>query len=192
MSTDSTQNSAEATADADALAQAAEAIADAASSANAEGEGSVAKLQAERDQFFENWKRTMAELDNYRRRVSREIEQAARFSAQPVIHDILPALDNLQRTIQAAEQSANVENLLIGLRMVMKQFDEIFAKHHAVPIDAVGQPFDPNLHSALTQVPTAEHPPMTVLQEIERGYRMHDRVVRPARVIVSCAPPEAG
>lgn len=191
MSTESTQNSA----DAEAVAQAAEAIADAAAGANAaggSGDSSVSKLQAERDQFFENWKRTMAELDNYRRRVSREIEQAAKFSVQPLVHDILPALDNLQRTIQAAEQSGNIENLLAGLRMVMKQFDEIFAKHHAVPIDAVGQPFDPNLHSALTQVPTAEHPPMTVLQEVERGYRMHDRVVRPARVVVSCAPPEAG
>lgn len=192
MSTDSTQNSAEATADADALAQAAEAIADADSGLKSGGADSVSKLQAERDQFFENWKRTMAELDNYRRRVAREIEQAAKFSVQPLVHDILPALDNLQRTIQAAEQSGNIDNLLTGLRMVTKQFDEIFAKHHAVPINAVGQPFDPNLHSALTQVPTAEHPPMTVLQEIERGYRMHDRVVRPARVIVSCAPPEAG
>ena len=84
-----------------------------------------------------------------------------------------------------------MQTLLDGIRMVAQQFRDILKAHSAEPIDALGKPFDPNLHEALTQIPSAEHEPMTVLQVVEMGYRLHDRVVRPARVIVSCAPPEA-
>ena len=81
--------------------------------------------------------------------------------------------------------------LLNGIKMVSQQFRDTLKAHAAEPIDALGKPFDPNLHEALTQIPSAEHEPMTVLQVVEMGYRLHDRVVRPARVIVSCAPPNA-
>ena len=102
----------------------------------------------------------------------------------------MPALDNLDRAIQAAEQTGDVENLLEGIRMVSQQLADTLKNHAAEPIHAEGQTFDPNLHAAMSQVSTSEYPPMTVLQVVESGYVMHDRVVRPARVIVSCVPEE--
>ena len=134
--------------------------------------------------------RAIAELENFRRRVQREAEQAARYSSLPLIRELLPAMDNINRTIQAAEQTGKIEDLIQGLQMIVAQVDQVFASHSAKPIVAVGETFDPNLHEALQQVPTNEHPPMTVIQELERGYILHDRVIRPTKVLVACALPE--
>lgn len=143
---------------------------------------------AERDANMQNWLRSQADLDNYRKRIAKEMEQDQRYRALPLTRDLLPALDNLHRTLDAARTSADLEKLVQGVQMVIKQFDDIFAKHSIVAIDAVGKPFDANVHQAIQQVPTADKPPMTVLNELERGYLLHDRVVRPSTVIVSSAP----
>lgn len=191
--------SAEVEATAEAVAEAAEAIAGAESDDSVQQEeagggnseaGDASNLQAERDQYFETMKRAQAELENFRRRAQRESELSARYSSLPLIRDLLPALDNLGRTIQAAEQTGNIADLIQGLQMIVSQFDQIFGTHSAKPIEAVGETFDPNLHEALQQVPTKEHPPMTIIQELERGYVMHDRVIRPSKVIVASAAPE--
>ena len=93
--------------------------------------------------------------------------------------------------VAAAESTKNADELIRGVQMVLKQFEDVFAKHAAVPIEAVGQPFDPNIHEAIQQMPSAEHPPMTVIAEAERGWRLHDRVLRPSKVVVASAPPES-
>ena len=146
-------------------------------------EATVAELQ---DQLL----RGQAELENFRRRSSRESMESLKYQSLPVVRDLLPVMDNLHRAIQAAEQTGDVGNLLEGIRMVSGQLSETLKSHAAQPIAAEGEAFDPNLHEALSQVPTPEHPPMTVIQVVETGYKMHDRVVRPAKVIVSCTPPE--
>ncbi|MBW3539567.1 MAG: nucleotide exchange factor GrpE [Planctomycetes bacterium] len=151
---------------------------------------SLETVQAERDELRERWLRAEAELDNYRKRVRREAEEASRYRALPLVADLVPALDNLDLTIAAAAETGNVEQLLQGVQMVASQFGEVLARHGAKPIESVGKPFDPNVHEALRQVASAEHPPMTVVQEFQRGYRLHDRVVRPSRVAVSSGPPE--
>lgn len=140
---------------------------------------------AERDSFSQKWLLAVADLDNYRRRVQKEAEQERRFAVLPLARDLLPALDNLQRALEAARNGGDVNQLAQGVQMVSKQFDDILARHSVVPIAAVDQPFDPNLHQALQQRPAPGKPPMTVLAECERGYTIHDRVVRPATVIVS-------
>ena len=145
---------------------------------------------AERDALMQKWLLAVADLDNYRRRVQKEAEQERRYAGLPLARDILPALDNLHRALDAARNGGEVNQLVQGVQMVAKQFDEVLAKHAVVPINAAGKPFDPNLHQALQQVPTPDKPPMTVLAECERGYTMHDRVVRPSTVIVSAPPPE--
>lgn len=176
---------------ADAVTEAADAIASDSDSANGDSEpAGTDDVAAERDQYFDLWKRTQAELENFRKRSQRELELAFRYSNVPLIRELLPALDNLNRSIQAAEQTGNVEELLQGLRMILAQFDQVFGNHSATPIKAVGEPFDPNLHEALQQIPTDEHPPMTILQEVERGYVLHDRVIRPSKVLVASAPPQ--
>jgi len=146
---------------------------------------------AERDAHHERWQRTLADWDNFRKRAAKEAEQERLYSLMPLIRDLLPGLDNLQRALQAAEQGGDIEQLVQGVQMVFQQFHDVLAKYHIEVIPAVGQPFDPNLHEAVQQMPSNEHPPMTVLHEVERGYRLHDRIVRPSKVIVSSAAPQA-
>jgi len=147
--------------------------------------------QAKIDELQNRIIRMQADAENFRRRIQREQDEARRFESLRLVRDLLPGLDGLNRAISSAEQTGDMQTLLDGIKMVAQQFRDTLKAHAAEPIEALGQPFDPNLHEALTQIPSAEHPPMTVLQVVEMGYRMHDRVVRPARVIVSSAPPEA-
>ncbi len=164
----------------DVAAAVAEAVA-----SNDSADAVFAALQNERDQFFESWKRVQAEFENFRKRQQREAEQSAKYAALPVIRDILPGLDNLRRSLEAAQKGGKLEDLTKGVEMTLKQFEEILARNDAKAIAGVGLPFDPNMHEAITQMPSADHPPMTVLMEVERGYVLHDRVVRPSKVIVS-------
>jgi len=170
---------------------AADAVAAALAEDGASPLANVTAMQAKCDELQDRLIRTQAEMENFRRRIHREQDEARRYESLRLVRDILPGLDGLNRAITSAEQTGDLQNLLDGIRMVSQQFRDILKTHAAEPIDAMGKPFDPNLHEALTQIPTADHPPMTVLQVVEMGYRLHDRVVRPARVIVSCAPPEA-
>lgn len=146
----------------------------------------AAEAGAARDQAL----RAHAELDNYRKRTQRELADERRYAALPIVRDLLPALDNLQRAIDAGENVEDLSAMLQGVQMVAQQIAEVLARHGASPIAAVDQPFDPNLHEAIQQMPSADHPPMTVIDEAERGYTLHDRVIRPSKVIVSVAPDE--
>jgi molecular chaperone GrpE len=149
----------------------------------------AAKLREANAELNDRVLRIQAELENFRRRTQREAADALKYQALPVIRDLLPGIDNLQRAIDAAEQSGDTQNLIDGIRMVAGQFHDVLKRHSAEQMNPEGQSFDPNLHEALSQVPSADHEPMTIMQVIEPGYRIHDRVVRPARVIVSCTPP---
>lgn len=147
-------------------------------------------LRAENAELKDRILRSQAELENFRRRSQKEALDAMKYSSLPVIRDLLPGIDNLERALSAAEQSGDTQNLIEGIKMVVNQFVEALKSHSALPIQPEGEPFDPNLHQALSQIPSADHEPMTVLQVIESGYKIHDRVIRPAKVMVSCAPPE--
>jgi len=153
-------------------------------------EEQVQLLSAERDSLMQKWLLAVADLENYRRRVQKEFEQERRFAALPLARDLLPALDNLHRALEAARNGGDVKQLVQGVQMVARQFDDILGRHSVVPIAAAGQPFDPNLHQAIQQLPAPDKPPMTVLNECERGYKMHDRVIRPSSVIVSAPTSE--
>ena len=142
-------------------------------------------VQAERDDYMDKWARAQADLQNYRKRMQREMEEDRKFAVVPLVKAFLPALDNLQRAVQAAATSKKADDLITGVEMVVRQFEAALASVGVETIDAVGQPFDPNLHEAITQAPSADHPPMTVLQDVERGYVLNDRVIRPTKVIVS-------
>ena len=133
--------------------------------------------------------RAQAELENYRKRARRELDEERRFANVPLVRDLLPVMDNVQRAIAAAEKTPNAANLLDGFRMVSQAFDSALSRHHVQRIDALHQPFDPAYHEAISQQPSAEHPPNTVIMIVQDGFTLHDRVVRPAQVIVSAAPP---
>lgn len=142
---------------------------------------------AERDQYKDNWARSKADLDNFRKRVYREMDDERKYQSLPLLKSLLPAFDGLDRAVFAASKSKNFDDLLNGVQMTVKQIDSALTGHGAKAIVAEGQPFDPNLHEAISQFPTADYPPMTVLNDVERGYLLHDRVVRPSKVIVTVA-----
>jgi molecular chaperone GrpE len=140
----------------------------------------------ERDQFLDLLKRTQADFENYQKRNQREREQERRYAHLPLALDLLPVIDNLERAMAAAKQANESGPLVQGVNMVHAQFLDLLKRHQVTPIDAEGKQFDPNLHQAVMQQPaSAEHPPNTVLKVVENGYKIHDRVLRPARVIVA-------
>ena len=96
----------------------------------------------------------------------------------------------MNRAIEAAQQDGRSDSLLEGFELVVRQMEETLKRYHCRKIDAVGKPFDPHLHEAILQQPSSEHPHGTVTQEIQTGFQLHDRVVRPSRVIVSTAKTE--
>ncbi|MCA9080256.1 MAG: nucleotide exchange factor GrpE [Planctomycetaceae bacterium] len=150
---------------------------------------------AEKCENWDRFLRSQAELENYRKRTQRERDEERRYAALPVVRDLIGVLDNLQRAVDACRQTSPEADspaggLLQGVEMVLAQTEEVLGRHGVKTIAALGQPFDPQYHEALQQVPTDEHPPMTVINEYERGYSLHDRVVRPSKVIVSVAPPQ--
>ncbi len=140
---------------------------------------------AERDDFKDKWARARADLENYRRRMQREMEEDRKYAALPLLKAVLPGLDGLHLALRAAAAAKDADQLITGVEMVARQFEAAFAAAGIEAITSVGEPFDPNRHEAISQRPSAEHPPMTVLDEVERGYTLHERVVRPSKVIVS-------
>lgn len=145
-------------------------------------------LRTERDKYLEMAKRARADFENYQKRVARDWETDRKYAAQPMIADLIPALDNLDRALESAKGKPDATGVVAGVELVRKQFETILAKHGVSPIRPGFETFDPNQHEAMMQQPTAEHPPMTVLQTVQPGYKFHDRVVRPAQVIVAAAP----
>jgi molecular chaperone GrpE len=144
---------------------------------------------AERDQYKDKWARAMADLDNFRKRVYREMDDERKYQSLPLLKSLLPVFDGLDRAVFAAAQSKNFDDLLNGVQLTVKQLESALAGHGVKPIVSLGQPFDPNVHEAISQAPSADHPPMTVLNDVERGYTLHDRVIRPSKVIVTIAAP---
>lgn len=156
------------------------------------GESLESRLEAvttERDDFKDKWARARADLENYRKRIQKEMEEDRKYAALPLLRGLLPALDGLDRALKSAKVSKNADELIAGLELVVKQFEAALSSVGVQAMSAAGQPFDPHRHEAIQQVATADAPPMTVLEDVERGYLLHDRVVRPSKVIVATAPP---
>jgi len=133
--------------------------------------------------------RLHAEMQNLRNRTSREIADERKYSALPILRELLPVIDNIDRAIEAAAKAGEVENLLEGFRLVRQQLGTILTRHDCTPIDPTGQAFNPNFHEAILQQPSPDVPAGTVIMVTQTGYQLYDRVVRPAQVIISSGPP---
>ncbi|MBR5710155.1 MAG: nucleotide exchange factor GrpE [Thermoguttaceae bacterium] len=162
-----------------------------------EAEDELSALKKELAEAKDKTLRTFAELENFRKRSARTLQDELKYANMSLIRDMLPVMDNLLRAIEAAEKQDQAgelteqgKALLDGVKMVVEQFNTVLAKHNCTPIEAVNQPFDPNFHQAITQMPSADVAPNTVLMETQKGYVLHDRVVRPSQVIVSCEAPK--
>jgi molecular chaperone GrpE len=132
--------------------------------------------------------RAQAELENVRRRMRREMEDERRFAAGELLRDLFPALDNLQRAVDAASKTEGGAGLAEGVTMVLQQITQALEHHGCRRIPTVGEAFDPHVHQAITQQPSDTQPAGTILLEAQSGYQLHDRVLRPAQVIVSSGP----
>src|SRR6516165_210360 len=141
----------------------------------------------ERDQFLSLLQRTQADFENYQKRNQREREQERRYWHGGLASDLLPVIDNLDRAMTAAKQANESGPLVQGVGLVQTQLLDMLKRHGITPIDALGKPFDPNLHPAVMQQPSADYPPNTVTQVLQQGFMIHDRVLRPASVMVSAA-----
>jgi len=155
-----------------------------------EGDREIDRLHADLEEAKDRALRSQAELENYRKRVARQMEEERRYANVSLIRDLLPVWDNMGRAIEAAEKTHETASLLEGFKMVAAQLETVLERHHCVKIDALEKPFDPNLHDAICQQPSDEHPVNTVLQVTQTGFRLHDRVIRPSQVIVSTAVPQ--
>ncbi|MBF4509241.1 MAG: nucleotide exchange factor GrpE [Aeromicrobium sp.] len=154
-------------------------------------EGELETARAEAAAHLETAQRVQAEFDNYRRRVARDAEDAAKRAGQRVITELLPALDNLERALAHVEAGGDGAELTDGVRMVLEQVLDVFGKEGVERIDPVGAAFDPNEHQAVGQAERADVPEGTVVEMFQCGYRMHGRVLRPAMVVVSTGGPRA-
>jgi molecular chaperone GrpE len=147
----------------------------------------IAQLTKERDDYRDQALRSRADFANYQKRAKQLADADRAYAVGSLAKDLLDPLDNLSRAIDALRASG-AEGITAGLDMVQKQLLEVLAKHGVEPITALGEPFDPNLHEALVQQPTADHPEGTVVGELSKGYRIRDRVLRPSKVAVSSRP----
>jgi molecular chaperone GrpE len=146
------------------------------------------QMQAERDALQDQLLRTVADMQNLRKRMQQESQQIRLFATEDLVRELLPVLDNFERTIAAGEQGASVATLLEGVRAVDRQLRNALERRNIKRIEAHGQAFDPDLHEAIATDESEDHPEGTVTLEIEPGYKMAERVIRPARVRVARKP----
>ncbi len=136
---------------------------------------------------YDRFLRQAAELENFKKRALRERDEFVRFANEALIKDLLPVVDNLERAIAHASGGGNGKPLVEGVEMVLKGLLDVLAKHGVTQISAAGQFFDPAKHEAMAQVESTDHEPNTVVEELHKGYMLHDRLLRPALVSVAKA-----
>jgi molecular chaperone GrpE len=142
-----------------------------------------------RDEYLDLLQRTRAEFENYQKRARRDLDEERRYALAPLARELLPVLDNLQRALRTARRESEQDPLTEGVGMVESQLLDVLRRFGVTPTTALGRSFDPMLDEAVAQEPGAEAAPGTVVRVLEPGYRLHERVLRPARVVVAAPPP---
>lgn len=141
----------------------------------------------EAEESYDRLLRVSAEFENYKKRTAREMADFKKYANQSLLRELLPAIDSLELAIKAAaEASDNTDACLLdGVELTRKEILKVFENFHVEPIDALGKPFDPNFHEAVMREESDEHPENTVVNELQKGYLMHDRLLRPSMVVVA-------
>ncbi len=159
-----------------------------ASTEGSEPEDALAVAQAEVAKLKDMMVREQAETQNVRKRVQRDVENARKFALEKFVGELLPIMDNLERAMAAAGEEEAVKPVLEGVELTYKTFVDTLAKFNVTQIDPVGEPFDANFHQAMTMVPNPDMEPNSVMDVMQKGYTLNERLVRPAMVVVSKAP----
>lgn len=129
--------------------------------------------------------RGRAELENLRKRLHKEMQEALKYAIEPFLKEFLPSIDNLERALDAAKSSHNVEALVEGVTLTLNEIRKVLAKHGIKEVESLGRSFDPRVHEALERLETDEVPNGHISREYQKGYLLHDRLIRPAKVAVS-------
>jgi len=149
----------------------------------------VEDLQAEREDQQAKLERVLADYQNYQKRARRDLAQAREYANEELMKAMLTILDDMERALEAGRADHNADApLLTGMQLVHDNALATLGKFGLKAIDALGQPFDPEQHAAMMQQPTADHPPQTVVNEVQKGYRLKGRTLRPSGVVVAAAP----
>jgi molecular chaperone GrpE len=129
--------------------------------------------------------RMQAEMENLRKRLQREVDKSRKFALERIMKDLLQVRDSMERGLEMADASATVESLIEGEELTLKMLVKVMEEHGLEVVDPAGEPFDPELHEAMTVIPSKDVAENTVLEVLQKGFKLHDRLIRPARVIVS-------
>jgi len=149
------------------------------------------KLKKEKEDYYDRLLRASAELDNYKKRVDREKSELRKYANESLTSELLSVVDNLERAISiSTEGPTSAESILQGVEMTLKEILKILEKFHVKPIESLGETFDPRFHQAVGQEESHESPANTITKELQKGYMIHDRLLRPSMVIVSKGEPE--
>lgn len=157
----------------------------------------LGEVEAERDEYKNRMMRLAADLENFRKRTAREKDDLRKYGIDRVVLELLPVLDNLERALEHADKSEDSTTIVDGVRMVHRQFVTALEKHGVRGFASKGEMFDPQKHEAIQQMETTDHPTGFVLEEYQKGYYLHERLIRPALVVVvrnpsaEVAPPAA-
>jgi molecular chaperone GrpE len=155
-------------------------------------EEKIEKAEAEAKEAYDRFLRASAELENYKKRTRKEMADFRKYANASLVKELLGVVDNLERAIESSNGSNEEGQLSEGLDLTLKELLKIFKEFHACPIEALGKPFDPCYHQAMMQQETTDQPENVVLNELQKGYMIHDRLLRPAMVVVSKSPAGSG
>jgi molecular chaperone GrpE len=155
-------------------------------------EEKIEKAETEAKEAYDRFLRASAELENYKKRTQKEMAEFRKYANASLVKELLGVVDNLERAIESSNGSNEEGQLSEGLDLTLKELLKIFKNFHASPIEALGKPFDPSYHQAMMQQETADQPENIVLDELQKGYMIHDRLLRPAMVVVSKSPAGSG
>lgn len=148
----------------------------------------VKVLEQEKNEISDRLLRTMAEFDNYRKRVTREKEGLVKYGTERIALEILPVVDNFERALEQSDQATDNRGVIDGLKMILKQLLSALEKFDIKPFDSIGEQFNPEIHEAMAQQEHPDHEDNSVIEQFQKGYMLGERLLRPARVIVCRAP----
>lgn len=145
----------------------------------------IEALERERNEFNDKLLRLHAETENFKKRMTREKDDFVRYSNERVVKEFLPVIDNLERAVDHAKEASEKGSLLEGVEMTLNLFHQALNRIGVSQVSAVGEPFNPERHEAVQQIESDEHEPNIVVSEFQKGYMLHERLVRPAMVVVA-------
>ncbi len=155
------------------------------SSEGAVEDAELAKAKAEAEEYQQRYLRAQADFDNFRRRTLKEKEDFAKYASAKLVTELLPVLDNFERALATEQASSEAESFIKGVDMIFRQLGQVLEQEGVKPMEAVGQSFNPEFHQAVMTVDTDEYEEGVVVEELQKGYMLKDKVLRPAMVKVS-------